>query len=199
MTRRNVLILGGLALLVILPVAWYLGSPLFLDRTVEEAFPLEIPSEVELAEMPEEERDQLEAQMMATAAAEPDKALQEDMPAGQPVAAARGSFAGADDFHRGSGEATIYELPDGSAVLRFEDFSVTNGPDLHVILSFSSPAPKDRATLGEDYVDLGPLKGNMGSQNYEIPAGVDLEQVQSVVIYCMPFHVVFSTAALAPG
>jgi hypothetical protein len=40
------------------------------------------------------------------------------------------------------------------------------------------------------------LKGNIGSQNYEIPADVDVSQYQSVVIYCMPFHVVFSTATL---
>jgi hypothetical protein len=78
--------------------------------------------------------------------------------------------------------------------LRFEDFSVTNGPDLHVLLAVD-PAPASREDLG-DYVDLGSLKGNLGSQNYEIPPGTDLSQFKSVVIYCVPFHVVFATATL---
>ena len=30
----------------------------------------------------------------------------------------------------------------------------------------------------------------------EIPADVDLSDYQSVVIYCVPFHVVFATATL---
>ena len=55
--------------------------------------------------------------------------------------------------------------------------------------------PADRDELG-DYIDLGSLKGNIGNQNYEIPAGTDLSQYQSIVIYCQPFHVVFATATL---
>jgi hypothetical protein len=47
------------------------------------------------------------------------------------------------------------------------------------------------------YLDLGSLKGNLGNQNYDIPAGTDINQFKSVVIYCLPFHVVFSTADLA--
>ena len=36
----------------------------------------------------------------------------------------------------------------------------------------------------------------MGSQNYPIPAGVDVAGLRSVVIYCLPFQVVFSVAVL---
>jgi len=95
----------------------------------------------------------------------------------------------ADAFHRGSGTVTLYELADGSQVLRFEDIDVTNGPQLHV---FISPSADD--VMGEGYIDLGPLRGNVGSLNYEIPAGVDVPDNFTVVIYCVPFHVVFSTA-----
>jgi hypothetical protein len=66
---------------------------------------------------------------------------------------------------------------------------------LHVILT-KHPAPASRSDVGEDYIDLGSLKGNQGNQNYEIPVGTDLSQYQSVVIYCVPFHVVFATATL---
>ena len=48
------------------------------------------------------------------------------------------------------------------------------------------------------YVDLGSLKGNIGNQNYEIPADVDISDFGSVVIYCEPFHVLFASASLTP-
>ncbi|MCB9452025.1 MAG: DM13 domain-containing protein [Anaerolineaceae bacterium] len=112
-----------------------------------------------------------------------------------PVVVASGSFITIDVIHGAEGTATVYQLPDDSRVLRFEDFRVTNGPDLHVILT-KNPDPRDAAAVGTDYIDLGKLKGNVGSQNYDIPAGIDLNEYQAVVIYCVPFHVVFSTATL---
>ena len=105
-----------------------------------------------------------------------------------------GQFRGADDFHRGSGTATIFRTPDDKLVLRLTDFMVTNGPALSVLLS-SAPAPASSQQLG-DYIDVGALKGNIGNQNYEIPDGTDLSAYNSVVIYCVPFHVVFATATL---
>ena len=47
-----------------------------------------------------------------------------------------------------------------------------------------------------NYIDVGALKGNIGNQNYEIADGTDIAAFNSVVIYCVPFHVVFSTATL---
>jgi hypothetical protein len=121
-----------------------------------------------------------------------------DSTATQPAAVAlkEGSFQGADRFHRGSGRATIYRAPDGSHLLRLEDFNVTNGPDLHVILT-PHPNPGSRSEVNAPgYVDLGSLKGNIGNQNYVIPNSVDIAVMGSVVIYCKPFHVIFSVASL---
>ena len=198
MSKRSFLIVGGLlGLVVIGAVSWYLASPLLFDRTVDETLPFEIPSAEELAQMPEAKRKEMEAEVMETAAAMPDKAMDEAMPASdQPVVLQRGQFVDIDNLHKGSGTATVLQLSDGSRILRFEDFAVTNGPDLHVLLA-SAGAPTSRDDLGE-YVDLGALKGNKGNQNYEIPASVSLEAYQSIVIYCKPFHVVFSTATLSP-
>ncbi len=117
----------------------------------------------------------------------------EPMPDQGPDALASGEFSGVDSFHQGSGDATVYQLEDGSRVLRLEDFDVTNGPDLHVLLSTSADP---EAELG-DYIDLGSLKGNVGNQNYEIADNIDLTGYLSVVIYCQPFHVVFATAPLS--
>ena len=220
MKIRPLILVGGLIGLVIVgAVVWYLASPLFISRTVDEAFPFEgpsqealaqmseveveqvradlrgaIPNQAEMDKLPEAEQQAVATQAMEAAAAMPDKAMAEPMPADQPAVAAQGQFKDADSFHQGSGMATIYQLPDGTFVLRFEDFSATNGPDLHVLLA-ENPAPTSSAELG-NYLDLGSLKGNIGSQNYEIPAGTDLAQFKSVVIYCQPFHVVFATATL---
>ena len=223
MRNRPLLIaLALVALVVIVGAGWYLASPLFINRAVDEAFPFEvpaaaevaamgtdemaaleaafvdaIPSEEEVAQMPEEVRDAVEQKVMDVAAMMPDHPMEEAMPeaiAATPTVVAQGNFRDADSFHKGSGTATLYQLADGAHVLRFEDFQVTNGPDLHVLLA-ANPNATDHDSLGE-YIDLGSLKGNIGSQNYEIPANVDVSQFAGVVIYCMPFHVVFATAAL---
>jgi hypothetical protein len=47
-----------------------------------------------------------------------------------------------------------------------------------------------------DYLDLGSLKGNVGDQNYALPADFDPTLYKSVVIYCQPFRVIFATATL---
>ena len=136
--------------------------------------------------------------VLAEAADSPARA--ETMPAGGPVAIASGQFRDVDSFHRGQGTATIYRNADGSHLLRFEDFSVTNGPDLRVLLAAASD-PQSRQELQDGgYVELAELKGNIGSQNYAIPATVDpAAQGGSVIIYCRPFQVIFSVAPLRPA
>jgi hypothetical protein len=100
-----------------------------------------------------------------------------------------GAFQGAGDgIHNASGKAMVLYLEDGSAVLRFENFRVTNGPDLYVYLSTDRNA--------SDFVDLGRLKANIGNQNYELPGGVDLSKYNHVIIWCKAFSVYFGGAEL---
>ena len=103
----------------------------------------------------------------------------------------------ADSFHKGKGTSTIYRGQDGSYLLRLEELAVTNGPDLHVILSPHENPERREDVHTPGYVDLGKLKGNRGNQNYEIPDGVDITFFKSVIIYCKPFSVVFRVAELA--
>jgi Electron transfer DM13 len=115
----------------------------------------------------------------------------------EPIMVASGQFGEIDLIHKGVGTATVWQLPDGARVLRFEDFGVTNGPDLYVYLS-GHPAPRDSGQLHEGAAfEVARLKGNVGNQNYELPADLDLSGFSSVVIYCKAFSTVFSTAALA--
>jgi hypothetical protein len=107
---------------------------------------------------------------------------------------AKGEFHKADKA--GSGTATIYQLADGKRVLRLTDFAVDNGPDLHVRLIAANDA-KDTASVAKtDSVELGKLKGNKGSQNYDVPKKVDLSKYKVVSIWCNRFSVNFAAASL---
>ena len=107
---------------------------------------------------------------------------------------ARGEFHNADKT--GSGTVTLYQLADGKRTLRLTDFSVDNGPDLHVRLIAADDA-KDTASVAKtDHVELGKLKGNKGSQNYDVPENVDLSKYKVVSIWCNRFSVNFAAAPL---
>ena len=106
----------------------------------------------------------------------------------------KGEFHNADKT--GSGTATIYQLADGKRVLRLTNFSVENGPDLHVRLIKADDA-KDTASVAKtDNIELGKLKGNKGDQNYDVPADVDLGKDRVVSIWCNRFSVNFAAAPL---
>jgi len=102
-----------------------------------------------------------------------------------------GSFAKIDAVHKGSGEAVVYKM-ESRSILRFENFRVTNGPDLQVYLSKNSNIQESK-DLGE-FVSLGALKDNKGEQSYNLPP--DIEEYTSVVIWCRAFGVLFSVAEL---
>ncbi len=114
----------------------------------------------------------------------------------QPIQIARGQFGQVDGVHKGEGNALVFQLPDGQRIVRVEDFKVTNGPDLYVYLS-GHPAPRNSGQLHQgSALEVARLKGNIGNQNYPLPANVDISTVKSVVIYCKQFSVIFSTAEL---
>jgi hypothetical protein len=134
---------------------------------------------------------------MEDAMTEPEKTMEDPMPVD---AMADMRILALGEFynlaHEGHGRATIYELADGSRLLRFEDFEVLNGPDLHVWLVPVDPVPDTVGVEIPGYVDLGRLKGNIGDQNYDLPATLNLGDFKSVVIWCQPFRVPFNAAPL---
>jgi len=100
--------------------------------------------------------------------------------------------------HKTEGRATIYQEAEGKLVLRLTGFSTSNGPDVHVILVRTTNAADEANFMksNTDKVELGSLKGNKGDQNYEIPAGTDLNKFTAVSIYCERFSANFGTAPL---
>lgn len=107
-----------------------------------------------------------------------------------------GAFHG--KVHKTSGRATIYKEADGRLVLRLTNFKTSNGPDVHVVLIAAKDADDDANFLknSTEKLELGVLKGNEGDQNYDIPAGTDLDKFQTVSIYCERFNANFGAAPL---
>ena len=107
-----------------------------------------------------------------------------------------GTFHG--KVHNTSGRATIYKEPGGKLLLRLTNFKTSNGPDVHVVLIAAKDADDDANFLksSTQRIELGTLKGNEGDQNYEIPAGTDLQTFQTVSIYCERFNANFGAAPL---
>ena len=112
-----------------------------------------------------------------------------------PVALAKGSFHGV--HHETKGTATVYRLPDGKRVLRFTDFETSNGPDVQIYLVAAGDASDNATVTRAGFVVLGPMKGNRGDQNYEIPADLDLAKYRTVTIWCKRFSVNFGSAPLS--
>ena len=110
-----------------------------------------------------------------------------------------GSFSGVDAWHQGSGTARLVQLATGDIEIQFENFSVTNGPDLEVWLSNHEFPRENGDVSGGEWIDLGRLSGNVGNQAYTLPADADLSKVKSVTIWCEQFGVLFASAPLAPA
>ena len=188
-----------LILAVTIPAGYYTISPLFDRETVCEASPIpgagagseDCEGVVLAAGSPTpaatDAADETAAPTEAPATDAPATEAPTDA-AFEPQVVAEGTFEGADDFHFGEGTALLIETEPGVYVLRFEDFSVRNGPDLFVYLS---PDPDGYA---DDALNLGGLKGTDGAFNYDVPPGTDISQFESAVVWCEDFAVLFATA-----
>lgn len=110
---------------------------------------------------------------------------------------ARGSFIHAnpsDPIHYGAGDVTVFE----DTVFLHDDFKVGPGPKYHVYLVPKASIRASADLRDQMFVDLGQLRAFEGSQNYAIPAGLDLSQYRSVVVWCEQFSVLISPADLSP-
>jgi len=110
---------------------------------------------------------------------------------------ARGAFIHAnpsDPIHYGKGRVTVYD-----GLLHLEpDFEVGPGPKYHVYLVPEKEVVPSTNVARTMFVDLGRLKAFKGSQNFDVPAGVEVAKFGSVVIWCEQFGVLISPARLAP-
>ena len=102
-------------------------------------------------------------------------------------------------LHPTAGTATIYQMGDGTRVLRLTSFRTSNGPDVHVYMVAADDA-KDAGTVQRaGFIDLRVLKGNIGDQNYTLGSDLDLAKYRAVSIWCKRFVVNFGAASLRPA
>jgi hypothetical protein len=97
-----------------------------------------------------------------------------------------------DPIHYGKGKVSVYQR----TLFLESDFEVGPGPAFHVYL-----VPKEKIRTSSDladamYVDLGRLRAFKGSQRYTIPAGLNLTDYPTVLIWCERFGVLISPADL---
>ena len=117
-----------------------------------------------------------------------------------PTASAANNVLATGQFHGGAHEtkgiATVFQLADGKKTLRLTDFATSNGPDVHVYLVAAADAKDNDTVTNAGFIDIGSLKGNIGDQNYDLPANTDLAKYRAVTIWCKRFSVNFGTAPL---
>lgn len=172
---------------------WLTVAPYFVDETVDDAFPVAVGA-------PDGGEPTAPA-VTSTVAAPPQAAAVEaaapttpapttvvpttvapTVPAA-PVKVSTGQFVGLDG-HQGRGEAAIYRQPDGSLFVRLQDFEVSNGPGLTLYL-----VPGAGADRPDGGLNLGPMRGNRGNQNFGIPAGTAVDGPHTILVWCQPFAV----------
>jgi hypothetical protein len=197
--------LAAAALIGWLAFGYFGIHTLFIDDRVDEAAPV-FDSGAGVSELAGDQISESLAEPITERAAEVDMPDESGVNESEPAMSddaleatilVEGSFV--DRSHPTSGRAVV--LGDGSEqrFLRFEDFTTDNGPDLNVYLT-TADAEAEADEFGRDgtFVDLGDLKGNVGPQNYEIAADVDLAEFDTVVIWCVRFGVAFGAADIAP-
>jgi hypothetical protein len=205
--RPAVLIPVGvvLAVLLVLELTYFQFHKKFIDDKVDEAVPEGFVPVAEPAPQPTTEEPATTVAPVTTQAAPGASAPVVTAPPATTVAAPPDTPAPSGPMvtefisrsHGTSGTAYFLQDADGNLVLRIEDLDTDNGPDLKVYLSTNTP-DGDEGGFDEDFVNLGKLKGNIGDQNYEVPAGTDVSRFASVVIWCDRFDVAFG-AAPAPS
>lgn len=103
--------------------------------------------------------------------------------------AATGAFSPVDNTHAIAGTLTVEKRAEGVYLILNEDFMVSSGPDLRVVLRDSSQvAPM---------IIVDGLQAFQGRQEYLLPLTEEgVKSFDQVVIYCAKFHVDFGIAGL---
>ena len=201
MRGKTKIIISIIIAAIVIPLAIYTISPLFLSNVVNEPDPTLAISEFQkYMNLSEEERIEVaknmtreKAMMIGIMAAKQNTTVDENVTfpiiEQTPNNTLTGTFIGiGDGFHNVEGAAKVISVESGAQILRLENFKATNGPDLYVYLS------KDKSA--SDFINVGRLKGNVGNQNYEIPIGSDLSKYNTVLIWCRAFSFLFGSAQI---
>ena len=85
----------------------------------------------------------------------------------------------------------------GQTIIRFaNDFKTKNGPDLKIFLSPQTIQSVNGKTATAGSLNLGVLKSTKGTQDYVVPAGVNLADFNSVLVHCEAYSILWGGGAL---
>lgn len=187
MNKRIVI---GIIAFAVLGIAYYLLSPLWNNKELDEASPLTQSSSTgsptikdNLETMTAEMRQKFEQE--TNAMRDKTMVMADKAPSGRARIVSQANFK--PRAHDVAGKALLIEQ-NGQYTLRFENFETINGPDVDIYLS---------SELGDsDFINLGDLKATKGNVNYSVPAGTDITKYNKVLVWCRAFSILFSYAEL---
>lgn len=193
--RWGLLTLG--AIMVIALFTYPLWRTFFTGGTPQIQFPLVSPEQrAALLGMPNREIAATAYVSMLTVVPVPTEVLPPPIPADATILLT-GTFTILDPVRGAQGKVTIFRLIDDSVIMRFDDFRVTNAPNLVVFLS-ANEAPKDPTDLGGVASEwlAGELSGTDGAQQFVIPRELRLEPYRTVVVVSESLGMIYSVAKL---
>ncbi len=95
-----------------------------------------------------------------------------------------------------TGTWSIEKNGDEQVITLSEDFSTKSGPDLKIFLSPMTVAEVTGKTATQGSVLVSELESNKGSQQFVVPANIDLSKYKSILIHCEKYSVLWGGADL---
>jgi len=92
-----------------------------------------------------------------------------------------GTFHAVDGTAKGT--VALFHKPDGTFAITFEDFSIASNAHTDVILVTNKDVTKDGDIDKTAIVDLGPLTGTSGMQDFVVPTSADAMTYHTVVLW----------------
>lgn len=154
-------------MIIIVVVSYWLISPVFIDKKVDER----LEDIINISSSSLSQKDTSSSQLSATSS----------------DVISEGIFNGIDG-HNAQGRVIIIKINEKQYLRLNDDFRVTNGPDLFIHFG--------KEGVYDPLAKVAQLKGNIGGQNYEIPSGINPDDYNEVWIWCRSFSVPFGKAVL---
>lgn len=179
-------VIVAIVLMVLGAFLWWAFSPLLFDKEVNEELDPELQARLEAQRQVDENRAKSGANNEPS---ETDESLNTETTVdNESGIATTGPFPiTGTSGHPASGEVEVIQSAE-ELLIRYKNYDGTNGPDLYVYLSKDLEA--------EDFIDLGPAKGNKGNIIYGAPLDVDLSEYKYILTWCKAFGVLFDYAEI---
>jgi hypothetical protein len=182
-TQKQALVAA--VVIILIGSSFYLVPRLFKTKVVHEAAPtsdyIQIGAKTTPTMTPAQESPQPSQTAVAAVPASPSP-----KPA-TPTIVAGGTFRSAPG-ERIQGTAHIIKIGSHYVVRLEDDFKLGSSPDPIVTLGNGNKADLS--------FNLGQLKGDQGSQNYDVPDSVAIANYHQVIIYCRAYHIPLGYADL---